>query len=206
MYRRAFQREPVGAPDAAHIAFCQPPGLAPPRKEPLMSDSQTETRTRTITWEDPLPIGHVVRSMSDIANLRALVSGQVPPPLSIVLLGMRLSEIEEGRAVFSVEPTEYHYNPLGVVHGGLAAAMLDSVMGCAVHSLLPAGTVYTTLEFKVNFVRALTREAGEARCEGKVIHHGSRIATAEGRITDASGKLYAHTTATCLILRPEAGS
>jgi uncharacterized protein (TIGR00369 family) len=112
-----------------------------------------------------------------------------------------LAELEEGRAVFTVEPAEYHYNPIGVVHGGLAATLLDSAMGCAVHSTLPAGAGYTTLEVKVNFVRPLTAETGEVRCEAEVIHVGGRTATAEGKVLDASGKLYAHATTTCIIFR-----
>ena len=167
-----------------------------------MSDVQTTTRTRTISWEDPLPAARAGRAMSGIAYLRAIQTGEVPPPPFAVLMGMSIAEIEEGRVVFTVEPAEYHYNPIGVVHGGLAATLLDSAMGCAVQSLLPAGTGYTTLEIKVNLVRALTVETGEVRAEGKVIHMGGRIATAEGKVVDRSGKLYAHATTTCIILRP----
>jgi uncharacterized protein (TIGR00369 family) len=116
---------------------------------------------------------------------------------------MRFVEVEEGRAIFEGEPTEYHYNPIGVVHGGLAATLLDSAMGCAVHSMLPVGVGYTTLEIKVNYLRALTSETGTVRAEGRVIKVGGRVAVAEGRITDAAGNLYAHSTTTCLILRPE---
>jgi uncharacterized protein (TIGR00369 family) len=123
------------------------------------------------------------------------------PPFAL-LMGISMVEIEEGQVVFAVEPAEYHYNPIGVVHGGLAATLLDSAMGCAVQSLLPAGTGYTTLEMKVNLVRALTVETGEVRAEAKVIHMGGRIATAEGKVADRSGKLYAHATTTCIILRP----
>lgn len=167
-----------------------------------MNDAQTTTRTRVVSWEDPLPAAQAGREMSGIDYLRAIASGQVPPPPIALLMGMGIAEIEEGRVVFTVEPAEYHYNPIGVVHGGLAATLLDSAMGCAVQSLLPAGTGYTTLEIKVNLVRALTAETGEVRAEGKIIHMGSRIATAEGRVTDRSGKLYAHATTTCIILRP----
>ena len=112
-----------------------------------------------------------------------------------------LVDLEEGRATFAVEPAEYHYNPIGVVHGGLAATLLDSAMGCAVHSTLPAGVGYTTLEIKVNFIRPMTGETGRVRCEAKVVHVGARTAIAEGRIIDEAGKLYAHGTTTCLILR-----
>jgi uncharacterized protein (TIGR00369 family) len=103
--------------------------------------------------------------------------------------------------VFAVEPAEYHYNPIGLVHGGLACTLLDSAMGCAVHTTLPAGTGYTTLELKVNLIRPLTRETGRVLCEGTIIHVGGRTATAEARITDAAGALYAHATTTCMIFR-----
>ncbi len=92
-------------------------------------------------------------------------------------------------------------NPIGTVHGGLAATLLDSAMACAIHTMLPAGTSYTTLEIKVNYLRPMTRETGIVYCEGKVIHVGGRVATSEGRLTDAAGKLYAHGTTTCMIMR-----
>jgi len=130
------------------------------------------------------------------------VSGELPPPPFASLLNFDLVEVSEGHAVFAVNPAEYHYNPIGVVHGGLAATLLDSAMGCAVHSMLPAGAGYTTLEIKVNFIRAMTAETGRVRCEANVVHAGARTATAEGRIVDEAGKLYAHGTTTCLILRP----
>ncbi|MGO8949973.1 MAG: PaaI family thioesterase, partial [Ktedonobacterales bacterium] len=113
-----------------------------------------------------------------------------------------LLEVDEGRALFVVQPAEYHYNPIGVVHGGLAATLLDSAMSCAIQTTLPAGVGYTTLEIKVNFVRPITLDSGELRCEGKVVHGGSRTATAEGQLLDQAGKLYAHGTTTCIILRP----
>jgi len=102
--------------------------------------------------------------------------------------------------VFAVTPQEFHYNPIGVVHGGLAATLLDSAMGCAVHSTLPAGVGYTTLEFKVNFARAITGDTGRVVCEGNLIHRGRTVATAEGRvIAEDTGKLLAHGTTTCLL-------
>src|SRR5262249_5389691 len=124
-----------------------------------------------------------------------------PPPPLAALMNFNIVELSEGYAVFAVEPAEYHYNPLGVVHGGLAATLLDSAMGCAVHSTLPLGSGYTTLELKVNFIRAMTSEPGRVRAEAKVVHVGARTATAEGRVVDEAGKLYAHATTTCLILR-----
>ncbi len=165
-----------------------------------MSDGE-RARTRTITWEDPMSVAQQGRQMSGIAFLRALLEGTLPPPPMARLLGIQLVEVDEGRVVFAAQPGEQHYNPIGVVHGGLAATLLDSAMGCAVQTLLPAGTGYTTVELKVNLVRALTRETGEVRAEGKVVHLGSRVATAEGRLVDMHGKLYAHATTTCLIFQ-----
>jgi uncharacterized protein (TIGR00369 family) len=116
-------------------------------------------------------------------------------------MGLDGLEVAEGSAVFKVVPAEYHYNPIGVVHGGLAMTLLDSAMGCAVQTTLPAGLGYTTLEAKVNFARPITSETGPVRCEATVIHRGRTVATAEGRVlAENSGKLLAHGTTTCLIL------
>jgi uncharacterized protein (TIGR00369 family) len=142
------------------------------------------------------------RHKSGLEFLRSIISGELPTPPIAVTLGFRLAEADPGRVVFAVQPAEYHYNPIGVVHGGLAATLLDSSMSCAVQSTLPAGVGYTTLEIKVNFIRPITLGVGELRCEGAVIHGGSRTATAEGRLIDQTGKLYAHGTTTCIILRP----
>jgi uncharacterized protein (TIGR00369 family) len=116
------------------------------------------------------------------------------------LLGMRIAEVEEGRVVFALDPAEYHYNPMGSVHGGILATLLDSAMGSAVQSLAPAGVGYTTLEFKVNFVRSVTEVTGTVYAEGRIIHRGKRTAIAEGRLVDATGTLYANATTTCLLL------
>ena len=104
--------------------------------------------------------------------------------------------------MFEVEPGEQHYNPIGVVHGGLAMTLADSAMGCAVQSCLPAGVAWTTLELKINLVRALTVDSGTVRCEGTVIHVGRRVATAEARLLDGQGRLCAHATTTCMVIRP----
>jgi uncharacterized protein (TIGR00369 family) len=116
---------------------------------------------------------------------------------------MDMKEVSAGRVVFTLRPAEFHYNPLGNVHGGVTATLLDTVMGCAIHSQLQEGQGYTTLEIKVNYLRPLTVENGIVYGEGKVIHLGGRVATAEGRVVDETGKIYAHATTTCLILRPE---
>ncbi len=143
--------------------------------------------------------------MNGLDTLRAIGAGEIPGAPIAELLGLEPVEADYGRVVFAAEPDERHYNATGVVHGGLAATLLDSVMGCAVHSTLPASVAYTSLELKVNFTRAITRETGRIVGEGVVLHRGGRIATAEGRVTAAAdGKLLAHGTTTCLILTPDA--
>jgi uncharacterized protein (TIGR00369 family) len=164
------------------------------------------TRTRVISWEDPTEAVQIGKNISGIDYLKALQSGELPPPPVAVLLGMWISEVSEGRVVFAAEPAEYHYNPLGTVHGGIIATLLDSALGCVVQSMLPCGTSYTTLELKVNYLRPLTAKTGTVYSEGKIIHVGGRIATAEARLTDAQGKLYAHATTTCIVLRPSSPS
>ena len=158
-------------------------------------------RTLTVTWQDPAELAERGRSSAGIDFLRAIRDGDLPPPPISVLLGFRLAEVDEGRAVFAAVPGEQHYNPIGVVHAGLAATMLDSAMGVAVHSTLPLGSGYTTLETKFNLVRPIDAATGEIRAEGTIVHRGGRVATADGRVTRASdGKLLAHGTSTCLIL------
>jgi uncharacterized protein (TIGR00369 family) len=140
------------------------------------------------------------RMMDGMTLFREIMAGRLPAPPMSKTLGMSLLEIEHGRVVFGYEPVFDHYNPLGSVHGGIAATLLDSVMGCSIHTTLEAGTGYTTVEIKVNYVRAMTDKTGPVRAEGKVINVGSRIATSEGRLVDGAGKLLAHGTTTCLIL------
>jgi uncharacterized protein (TIGR00369 family) len=115
--------------------------------------------------------------------------------------GARPSRIGPGVAVFAGTPAEYHYNPIGVVHGGFAATLLDSALGCAIHTTLKSGFAYTTVELKVNYVRPLLMSTGPVEAEGKIIHVGARLATAEARVTDSTGKLYAHGSTTCMIFR-----
>jgi len=160
------------------------------------------TRTRTVSWEDPAEAAQRGKALSGKALLEAIRSGEIPPPPIAVLLGMRIIEVSEGRAVFAMEPAEYHYNPLGIVHGGVTATLLDTALGCAIQSMLPPATGCTTIEIKVNYLQPLTVQTGTVYGEGKIIHMGGRIATAEARLTDAAGKLYAHATTTCSIFRP----
>jgi uncharacterized protein (TIGR00369 family) len=156
-----------------------------------------------VSHTDPHELAARGRELSGMEYIRLIFAGELPPPPIADLMGFRGVEFERGRAVFEMTPGPQHYNPIGTVHGGIALTLLDSAMGCAVHTLLDAGVGYTTLEVKTNFVRPITAETGLIRCEGTVIHGGSRIATAEGRLVDAVGRLLAHGTTTCLVLRPE---
>jgi uncharacterized protein (TIGR00369 family) len=156
-------------------------------------------RTRTVTWQDPMITARLAGTASGLELLQRMIRGELPPPPIAELLGFRLVQVEAGFAVFEIEPREFHYNPIGVVHGGVAGTLLDSAMGCSIHATLPPKTAYTTLEFKVNLVRAVTKDTGLLRCEGRVVHGGKRAATAEGKLIDAGGKLYAHGSTTCMI-------
>ena len=157
-------------------------------------------KSLTVSWQDPQLLAEQARKLPGIEFLRAIRDGRLPPPPIAELLGFSLVEVEPGHAVFEIVPGEKHYNPIGVVHGGLAMTLLDSAMGCCIQSAIPAGAAYTTLEAKTNLVRAITSETGKLRAIGKVLHIGKRVATAEGRLEDASGRLYAHATTTCIVL------
>jgi uncharacterized protein (TIGR00369 family) len=141
--------------------------------------------------------------MTGLEAMHAIVAGKAPAPPIAELVGFDLIDVGEGRASFALDPAERHYNPLGTVHGGIASTLLDSAMGCAVHTTLAEDEAYTTLELKVNFVRAITEATGRVVASGSVIHRGGRVATAQARLADADGRLLAHGTSTCLIM--EAG-
>jgi uncharacterized protein (TIGR00369 family) len=158
------------------------------------------TRSLEVKWEDPLGLAEKARAMAGLEFIRAMRDGKVPHPPICMLLGYRLIDADTGYAVFEIAPGEQHYNPIGVVHGGIAMTLLDSAMGCAVQTQLPKGGAYTTLEAKTNLVRAVTRDTGKLHAIGKVVHLGKRIATAEARLEDAEGKLYAHASSTCIVL------
>jgi len=139
------------------------------------------------------------RAVDGLTLFKGPLEGRFPAPPITKVLGFKVTEVELGRVVFDYLPVYDHYNPLGTVHGGIAATLLDSVMGCCIHTTLKAGIGYTTVEIKVNYVRAMTDKTGLVKAEGKVINVGSRIATSEGKLYDGAGKLLAHGTTTCLI-------
>lgn len=166
----------------------------------MISDNHnTSARSRTILWEDPGILAKAAPGKSGLEFMREMIAGKLPAPPIAILMDFRLAEVDEGRAVFVCTPGEQHYNPIGVVHGGLISTLCDSALGCAVHTTLPIGAGYTTIELHVNLIRALTRDTGEVRCEANVLHVGRRMATAEARVIDQQGKLYGHATTTCMI-------
>jgi uncharacterized protein (TIGR00369 family) len=156
-------------------------------------------RSLTVTWTDPTELASRSDSGSGLELLEAIIAGELPRAPIQSLVDFTLVEAEEGRAVFEGHPGEQHYNPLGTVHGGFAATLLDSALGAAVHSTLPQGSAYVTLEVKFNLVRPITAETGPVRAEGRVVHRGRTVATSEADLKDGDGKLLAHATSTCLI-------
>lgn len=156
-------------------------------------------RSRNVAWLDPGPGIVAARRMSGIDYLRAIREGKVPAPPFARLLGFEIEAIEDGAVTFAMTPEECHYNPFGVMHGGVAASLFDSALGCAVQSLLPAARMAPTMELHINYIRPITVSTGRISCTGQVVHLGKRSATAEGRLVDMHGKLYAHATGTFVI-------
>ncbi len=157
-------------------------------------------RTRTYAWDDPFDFLERAMGLTGLEVMQRMVAGQLPQPPIAQTLGFRLVEVEPGRAVFESEPAEFHYNPIGTVHAGLASTLLDSAMGCALVTTLPPATGWTTLELKANFTRAMTVDTGTVRCTGSVVHPGRRVVTTEARLEDGSARLLAHATSTILML------
>jgi len=162
--------------------------------------TQTQPRTRTFEWSDPAAYGPAVAGgATGLELLRAMVAGELPPPPVIQLIGAGGLTVEEGRVSISLEPQEFHYNPLGTVHGGVISTLLDTAAACSVHSTLPAGVGYTSLDLTVKFLRPITLASGRLTSTGSVPQRGRRTALAEARLTDAQGRLAAHATSTCMI-------
>jgi uncharacterized protein (TIGR00369 family) len=165
------------------------------------TDPAAGTRSRTITWDDPLATAAVGAEMAGLDYVRAVQSGELPAPPIAAVMSFRIAETDEGTAVFVGEPGEEYYNPIGVVHGGYASTLLDSALGCAVHTTLPPGVGYTSQTLEVKFLRPITRDTGAVRAEARVVHRGRKSATSEARlVSETDGKLLATGTSTCLIL------
>lgn len=163
--------------------------------------SRDGVRERTITWTDPAQSRFRGRGMTGYERLLAIQRGELAPPPAAALLGFELDRVDRGRTVFSMLADEVHENPMGTMHGGIVAALVDTAMGCAVTSQLDAEVGFTTLELKTNYVRAVTQATGRIFADGTVVHAGGRVATTEARVYDSNGTLYAHATSTCMILR-----
>ena len=157
-------------------------------------------RTRTFNWSDPMVAAKKAMKMSGYDYLDAVCKSEIPFPPVMSMLGVDTASIEEGRMRIEFNPEEYHYNTIGGVHGGVFSILLDSCMSCAVHTTLPQGVGFATLELKVNFFRPITMETGVVICEGQVIHSGRKTASSEGKLLDMNGELLAVGTTTCLIL------
>lgn len=163
------------------------------------SKTPASARRRIVEWADPHVIAAAGHNVAGLDFLRSLLAGEIPPPPAIQLLGIEIVSVDPGTASMRMPAAEYLFNPLGTVHGGSLATLLDSVMGCAVHSTLPVGRGYTTLEFKMNFLRAANARSGVLTAVGQVVHGGRRQAVAEGRLSDSSGRLVATASTTCLL-------
>jgi uncharacterized protein (TIGR00369 family) len=167
----------------------------------IETSSREGVRTRTVTWTDPAQSRFRGRGLSGLERLQAIQRGELAAPPAAALLGLELDRVEFGKVVFSMLADEMHENPMGTMHGGIVAALVDTAMGCALSSRLEADAGFTTLELKTNYVRAITQGTGRVFAEGTVVHAGGRVATTEARVYDANGTLYAHATSTCMILR-----
>jgi uncharacterized protein (TIGR00369 family) len=165
----------------------------------LSLEEAGDVRQRTVTWQDPLVGAALARDLSGLEYLLGIAEGRIPGAPIAALLGMSVRGVERGRVSFGLEVGEHLYNPIGSVHGGVFCTLLDSAMGCAVHSSLERGQAYTTLELKVNLVKALTVTTPDVTATGQVVSAGRRVATASGQITGPDGTLYAHATTTCLV-------
>ena len=164
-----------------------------------LDEAPSAPRTRIVQWEDPALTAAGMAGRTGLEFLQALAAGELPPPPILHTIGAALVSVEAGRVVFALEPAEYHYNPIGSVHGGVYATILDSAMGCVVQSMLPASTGYTSIDLSVKFLGAIRLTTGRVICTGTVTHLGKRTALAEATLTTEAGKLLATGTSSCLI-------
>jgi uncharacterized protein (TIGR00369 family) len=172
---------------------------------PDQAGTAAAARQRAYTWDDPSVSAEAARANDGLTFLQGILAGSLPgAPIARTLDFLPVS-VAPGVVVFEFTPAEFHYNPIGTVHGGVISTLCDSACGCAVQSMLPAGTYYTSLDLNVKFLRPVTSATGPMTCEGTVTHLGGRSALAEARLTDAAGKLSAHATSSCMIFRPAGG-
>lgn len=169
-----------------------------------MDGHSDAARQRSYQWDDPSVSAAAARELDGMTFFREMMAGRLPSPPIAATLGFGWVSVEPGKVVFEITPAEFHYNPIGSVHGGVYATVCDSACACAVHSMLPAGSYYTSLDLAIKFVRPVTADSGKRRllCEGTVTHLGQRTAIAQAQLTDSGGKLYAHATSSCMIFRP----
>ena len=175
----------------------------PDTVQPDTVQPDAERRERTFSWSDPAATAAAAAGLSGAEFFAAIGAGTIPPPPVMRALDFDGVSFGEGRAAFRLTPREFHYNPLGSVHGGVFATMADSACGCAVHTMLPAGVFYTSLDLSVKFLRPVTVSTGPITASGTVVHLGRRTALAEARITDEAGKVYVTATSSCLLIHPD---
>jgi uncharacterized protein (TIGR00369 family) len=163
----------------------------------------TDSRSRTFDWSDPAEALTQARNAgTGLEALQAMIDGSIPPPPISRMMGFTLVEVRPGFARFECEPAEFHYNPIGAVHGGLACTLLDSALGCAGHTTLPAGVGYTSVDLNVRYLRPITHESGVLHATGRVVKPGRRVIFTEGELTDAEGRVVAAATSSLLVLAP----
>ncbi|HVL88908.1 MAG TPA: PaaI family thioesterase [Actinomycetota bacterium] len=165
-----------------------------------MTLAEEQVRSRTVTWGDPMVSALEAFRSDGLTFLTKMAAGEIPVAPIASVLGFDGFEVEDGRVTFTIPVHEFHYNPIGTVHGGVLATLADSAMTCAVQTTLPVGRGITTLDLSIRFLRPVTADTGRLVCVGEAIHVGRRIGTAEARITDPQGRLVAHATTTCMVL------
>lgn len=167
-----------------------------------MPHSKDDSRTRRYSWSDPRIAAAAAQRMSGMDYMTAVMKGELPAGPIMETLAFRLTQVGDGHVVFECEPAEFAYNAIGSVHGGIPATLIDSAASCAVHTKLPAGTGYTTINLAVDMIKAITDTVGTLRCEGRVVRAGNRIAVADAELKGTDGTLYARGSVTCLIIQP----
>jgi uncharacterized protein (TIGR00369 family) len=164
-----------------------------------MTQTQGQARTRTFSWTSPAEHAALLAGTGGLELLQRMAAGELPPPPIMSTIGLAAMEVEEGSVTFYLDPQEFHYNPLGSVHGGVISTLLDSAAACSLHSTLAAGVGYTSLDLNVKFLRTVTVDSGRLACKGSVLQRGRRTALTEARLTDTAGRLLAHATSSCMI-------